>query len=77
LALREFDAGLRLAQLDLPLTIVAIGPSSTTGIGATSPDRSYPNRSEVELRQRFPVLDILVVNRTRCCAATTSPPTTN
>jgi lysophospholipase L1-like esterase len=46
-----------------PLTIVAIGSSSTAGIGATSPDRSYPSRLEAELRQRFPALDIRVVNR--------------
>src|SRR5262249_40943016 len=46
-----------------PLTIVAIGSSSTAGTGATSPDRSYPNRLEVELRRRFPALGIRVVNR--------------
>jgi lysophospholipase L1-like esterase len=46
-----------------PLTIVAIGSSSTAGIGATSPDRSYPSRLEAELKQRFPALEIHVVNR--------------
>jgi acyl-CoA thioesterase-1 len=46
-----------------PLSIVAIGSSSTAGIGATSPDRTYPNRLEAELRQRFPALDIRVANR--------------
>jgi lysophospholipase L1-like esterase len=46
-----------------PLTIVAIGSSSTAGSGATSPDRSYPSRLEAELRQRFPALDVRVVNR--------------
>lgn len=46
-----------------PLTIVAIGSSSTVGTGATAPDRSYPSRLEAELRQRFPALDVSVVNR--------------
>jgi lysophospholipase L1-like esterase len=46
-----------------PLTIVAIGSSSTSGVGATSADRTYPSRLEAELRQRFPALDIRVVNR--------------
>jgi acyl-CoA thioesterase I len=46
-----------------PLTIVAIGSSSTAGTGATSPDRSYPSQLEAELRRRFPGLDLHVVNR--------------
>jgi acyl-CoA thioesterase-1 len=46
-----------------PLTIVAVGSSSTAGSGASSPDFSYPSRLEAELRQRFPKLDIHVVNR--------------
>ena len=46
-----------------PLNIVAVGSSSTAGTGATSPDLNYPSRLEVELRQRFPKLDIHVVNR--------------
>ena len=46
-----------------PLTIVAIGSSSTAGIGATSPDRSYPSRLEAELQQRFPAIEIRVLNR--------------
>ncbi len=37
-----------------PLTIVAIGSSSTAGAGASSPDASYPSRLAAELRQRFP-----------------------
>jgi acyl-CoA thioesterase-1 len=45
------------------LKIVALGSSSTFGIGATSPANSYPNRLEVELRERFPVTDIVVLNR--------------
>jgi lysophospholipase L1-like esterase len=46
-----------------PLTIVAIGSSSTTGAGASSPAMSYPSRLAVELKQRFPGREITVVNR--------------
>ncbi len=46
-----------------PLTIVAIGSSSTAGAGASSPDASYPSRLAMELRQRFPGHDITVLNR--------------
>jgi acyl-CoA thioesterase I len=46
-----------------PLTIVAIGSSSTAGAGASSPAASYPSRLAVELKQRFPGHDITVLNR--------------
>src|SRR6516162_7497648 len=46
-----------------PLTIVAIGSSSTAGAGASSPDASYPTRLAVELRARFPGREITVLNR--------------
>ena len=46
-----------------PLTIVAIGSSSTAGAGASSPDASYPSRLAVELKQHFPLQDITVLNR--------------
>jgi lysophospholipase L1-like esterase len=46
-----------------PLTIVAIGSSSTSGAGASSPAASYPSRLAVELKQRFPAEDITVLNR--------------
>ena len=46
-----------------PLTIVAIGSSSTAGAGASSPAASYPSRLAVELKQRFPTHDITVLNR--------------
>jgi lysophospholipase L1-like esterase len=46
-----------------PLTVVAIGSSSTAGAGASSPAASYPSRLATELRQRFPNHDILVLNR--------------
>jgi lysophospholipase L1-like esterase len=45
-----------------PLTIVAMGSSSTLGVGASSPASSYPSRLEQELRQRFPGVEIRVVN---------------
>lgn len=45
------------------LTIVAVGSSSTQGVGASAPALSYPSRLEAELRQRFPQIDISVINR--------------
>ena len=52
----------RLAQ-HLPLTVVAIGSSSTFGAGASSPDKSYPSRLRVDLQERFPQSRITVINR--------------
>jgi len=46
-----------------PLTIVAIGSSSTAGAGASSPDATYPSRLAVDLRARFPGHEITVLNR--------------
>lgn len=46
-----------------PLTIVAIGSSSTAGAGASSAAMTYPSRLAVELRQRFPDHSITVLNR--------------
>ena len=46
-----------------PLTIVAIGSSSTRGAGATSPAASYPSRLAAELTKRLPRNDITVLNR--------------
>jgi lysophospholipase L1-like esterase len=46
-----------------PLTIVAIGSSSTAGAGASSADATYPSRLAVELRARFPDREITVLNR--------------
>lgn len=64
-----------LAQLDAPITrvakrldthepvtIVAVGSSSTGGSGASSAAFSYPSRLERELRQRFPGSSIKVIN---------------
>jgi len=46
-----------------PLTIVAVGSSSTQGAGASAPGLAYPSRLEAALRDRFPGLDIRVINR--------------
>jgi acyl-CoA thioesterase-1 len=46
-----------------PLTIIAIGSSSTAGAGASSPAATYPSRLAVELRARFPGREITVLNR--------------
>lgn len=46
-----------------PVTIVAIGSSSTFGAGASSPAASYPSQLAVELKQRFPGRDVIVLNR--------------
>src|SRR5262245_33290445 len=46
-----------------PLTIVAIGSSSTAGAGASAPSASYPSRLALELQERFPGRQIRVINR--------------
>ena len=46
-----------------PITIVAIGSSSTAGAGASSPAANYPSRLQAELRERFKNHRITVVNR--------------
>ena len=45
-----------------PMTIVAMGSSSTLGIGATTAAMSYPSRLEQELKDRFPNVEIRVIN---------------
>jgi acyl-CoA thioesterase I len=45
------------------LTVVAVGSSSTQGIGATDPSLNYPSRLETALKQRLPGVAIHVVNR--------------
>lgn len=54
--------GKRLAAGE-PVTIVAVGSSSTAGAFASSPDKSYPARLAVELKDRFPGQPITVINR--------------
>jgi len=46
-----------------PLTIVAMGSSSTQGVGASTPEASYPSRLEADLRDRFPDVEFQVLNR--------------
>jgi acyl-CoA thioesterase I len=55
-------SAVRLGQ-GRPLTIVAMGSSSTQGVGASAPAMSYPSRLEGELRDRFPAVEIRVLNR--------------
>jgi lysophospholipase L1-like esterase len=47
----------------LPITIVAIGSSSTAGAGASTPAMTYPARLAVELKGLFPRAEINVINR--------------
>jgi lysophospholipase L1-like esterase len=54
--------GQRIAA-GLPLTIVAVGSSSTSGAGASSPAMNYPSRLAVELKALFPKIEINVINR--------------
>jgi acyl-CoA thioesterase-1 len=49
-------------QAGKPLTIVAIGSSSTQGVGASAPALSYPSRLEQELRDRLPAIEVRVIN---------------
>jgi lysophospholipase L1-like esterase len=46
-----------------PITIVAIGSSSTAGAGASSPAKSYPSQLAVELSKLYPKNSITVLNR--------------
>ncbi len=46
-----------------PVTIVAIGSSSTAGAGASSKAANYPSRLALELKRHFPRQTITVINR--------------
>ena len=46
-----------------PVKVVAIGSSSTAGVGASSPGATYPSRLAVELEELFPALAVTMVNR--------------
>ena len=48
---------------DRRLTIVALGSSSTSGVGASAPERSYPSRLQADLRRLLPTVAVHVVNR--------------
>jgi lysophospholipase L1-like esterase len=60
-AMRLTRVGKKLARLD-SIHILAIGSSSTEGIGASSSARSYPARLEADLKRRWPRVDISVMN---------------
>jgi acyl-CoA thioesterase I len=53
----------RRLALNEPVTILALGSSSTAGAGASAPEFSYPSRLAQELARRFPKASINVVNR--------------
>ena len=46
-----------------PLKIVAIGSSSTSGAGASSPAATYPSQLEAELKKQLPGLPVTVLNK--------------
>ncbi len=52
----------RIAR-DQPVTVVALGSSSTAGAGASSPAATYPSRLGALLKERFPGHAITVLNR--------------
>ncbi|WP_085314310.1 SGNH/GDSL hydrolase family protein [Derxia lacustris] len=52
----------RLAS-NQPLTIVALGSSTTAGAGATSIAATYPSRLGVELTRRLPGKSVRVINK--------------
>ncbi len=45
-----------------PITIVAMGSSSTWGAGASSPAANYPNQLALDLKARFPTHAFTVLN---------------
>jgi acyl-CoA thioesterase I len=46
-----------------PVTIVALGSSSTEGVGASAPDRTYPERLAAILRAAWPNVPVTVLNK--------------
>ena len=46
-----------------PLDIVAIGSSSTAGVGASDPAHTYPARLAEELQERWPQVAVNVINK--------------
>lgn len=45
-----------------PLTVVAVGSSSTAGYGASSPEAAYPAQLQAKLAERWPRSAVRVVN---------------
>ena len=66
-ALNGFTAGLERTRARIAgggaATILAIGSSSTEGVGATDADHTYPARLAVHLASRVPGAAVRVVNR--------------
>ncbi len=62
-----FTAGLERTRVRIAgggeATILAIGSSSTEGVGATDPDHTYPARLAAHLASRVPGAAVRVVNR--------------
>lgn len=46
-----------------PITVVALGSSSTAGTGASSAAATYPGRLAIELKHHFPAANITVLNK--------------
>ena len=46
-----------------PVTVVALGSSSTAGHGASRPENSYPSRLAAELRGRLDGAEVRVINK--------------
>jgi acyl-CoA thioesterase-1 len=59
-ALPRIEAKLKVHQ---PITILALGSSSTAGYGASSPANSYPSRLAAELAARLPQDSVEVRNK--------------
>ncbi|MBI3700525.1 MAG: SGNH/GDSL hydrolase family protein [Afipia sp.] len=65
-SLTQFDAPMARLSKRInshePVTIIAIGSSSTAGAGASSAAFSYPSRLARELKRRFPLESFAVLN---------------
>jgi acyl-CoA thioesterase I len=48
---------------DRPITIIALGSSSTEGAGASAPDKAYPARLADTLRAAWPDAEVTVLNK--------------
>lgn len=59
----RLESTLARAQAARRITILAIGSSSTEGIGASTRDASYPARLARELKRRLPQVDVTVLNK--------------
>ena len=50
-------------QARRPIRVLAIGSSSTVGVGASAPSHSYPAQLEAILEATFKGLDVVMINR--------------